>query len=43
MPKTTILSPHPYGNEKLSPIATLLIIIGFSMIAWGLILLAVFG
>lgn len=43
MPKTTSWRHAASAEHKLSPIATLLIVTGFSMIAWGLIIMLLFG
>jgi hypothetical protein len=43
MPKTLISRHSTAAEHKLSPFATLLIVTGFSLMAWGLIIMLVFG
>lgn len=43
MPKTTTWRQPARANDKLPPFATLLIIAGFSMMAWGLIIMMLFS
>jgi hypothetical protein len=43
MPKITTWHDDVRAERKLPPFATLLMVTGFSMVAWGLIIMLVFG
>lgn len=43
MQKTATWNREPATIAKVSPVATLLIILGFSLMAWGMILMLMFA